>query len=504
MTQRGVAWIYAALTLVLYLLAALPSLLILQSGRTPYFVALALIYEFVSLGCALELSELILGLILSPPRHPHTDRSDIAMVKLAVLYVCCDDMDDESIEALLSIKNADVFVLDDSERNISKDSLDRTGLHIVRRGSRHGYKAGNLNHWLYKFGSYYDYFVILDNDSLMNTEAIWDLVTYAEHPENQGVAIIQSWISPRRGNLFQRSVGLFSATRARVLHRLYDRIGWSLSSGHNNLHRVRAIKDVGGFDLAATCEDTLLSLNLVRRGWRIMHVPTGSLDSEPDNALSYRRRHNRWARQTVEVIKASKTGLPLSQALLMGRHIVAHLLPLACVMLFILGILGTPNVTAREGWSILRGSFTATHGDMLAMMRYSAIFVFLSLAILRVVVCLIVRCRLLELLSSFLLGGALISFACFDTASGMLRSAVGRPVKFTPTGALAGAKSNLVDLTKSMLIPWTLYCLVTIRAFFSPGILVIGFNLLWCLILLSSPLLLWILQGCSIEGRNVD
>src|SRR5262249_20591865 len=160
------------------------------------------------------------------------------------------------------------------------------------------YKAGSLNNWLRYYSDGYKYFIVLDSDSVITSDAVWNMVRIAEHSSNCDVAIIETLILPRPGNTFQYAAAAFNSLRAVVLNRLYNRIGWTLSQGHNNLHRVGALREIGGFDTSASCEDTVTSLRLIQAGWRIIYSDVTSFDAEPTNILQHRKRTVRWARQT--------------------------------------------------------------------------------------------------------------------------------------------------------------------------------------------------------------
>ena len=299
--SRILVAVFAALVLLLYILFAAPILVVAVNYNLVFFIFIVA-YEIAAFSLAMELAELLVATSLPARRHSSTYDVDLTVVRVAALYVCRDDVDSEALRALHRLRNVDVFLLDDSVSPEVRAVVDSAEFCVVRRGSQDGFKAGNLNHWLRLYGNSYRYFLVLDSDSIVPDAALRQLVSYAEHPDNSDVAIVQSSIVARPGNHFQTQVARHAWLRKRILLRLHDRIGWTLSDGHNNLHRTAALLDVNGFDTSASCEDTIVSLRLTNRGWRIIRVDTQTFDTEPNNVFVYRRRSVRWARQTVDAI----------------------------------------------------------------------------------------------------------------------------------------------------------------------------------------------------------
>jgi glycosyl transferase family 2 len=205
--QKRISLWFAVVMLGLYLILSVPVLVLTTADTFLARLIFTVLNELLVLGIALDLAELTFAFLLPPTRHPIASEIDTLHTRVAVLYVCCDDVDEESLQSLARLGGVDVFILDDSQCPNSRQQLDRSGLKVVRRSGREGFKGGNLNHWLEHYQNRYKYFVVLDSDSIVKAEAIWELVAFAEHPQNRDVAIVQSSIYPRPGNLFQRFNG---------------------------------------------------------------------------------------------------------------------------------------------------------------------------------------------------------------------------------------------------------------------------------------------------------
>jgi len=492
MRPRTIATAFGACTLALYSVLSAPVLTSMPAHPTAWWIVFVVLFELMAASVAFEVAELVWGICLPAVRHPCAREVPPDSVRVAVLYLCCDDVDDIALAGLHQFRDFDVFILDDSIDPQCRERVDRTGLRVVRRGRRTGFKAGNLNHWLFRWGKLYEYFVILDSDSLMSSQAVWQLVAYLEHPANRDVAAAQSMVLSRPGNLFQQTVGAWTAMRRRILCRLHERIGWSLSQGHNIVHRTRAVLGEGGFDLAASCEDTLVSLNLVRSGWRILTVDVVSHDAEPSNALRYRRRHLRWAGQTVEAIASVRGALPLGLVFLMIRHVLCYLRPACCILLLGVAIQLAPQIGVRDAWQGMLADLRFAPGHALSGgILYVAMATFGALAILQLAHGLCSGIGGRRFLAAFMLGGAMVSFCGLLVPMTMLRSMLGRPVDFTPTQSTAQRTPSGSELVKVIVAPWLIYVGLAIRMCLNPGLLATGFSALWVLILVGYPLVLW-------------
>ncbi|HKS21665.1 MAG TPA: glycosyltransferase family 2 protein [Thermoanaerobaculia bacterium] len=482
-----IAAAFAGTLLGIYLLLGVTALLLLPTAEPLPWLALAVLHECLLLGIAIELTELLFGLLLPARVYARTPVLDRARLRVAVLYLCCDDVDDESLDSLRSLRDVDVFVLDDSRTEASRRQTDRSGFTVIRRSDRAAFKAGNLNHWLRAYGERYEYFIVLDSDSVIFADAVWELVEYAEASENRDVAIVQSTIVARADNRFQRCLAVQAPLRNRILSRLYDAIGWTLSHGHNALHRTAAIRSAGGFDISASCEDTATSLRLLHCGWRIILVPTVSYDAEPRDIVAFRRRYVRWARQTIDVIAAMKLRVRVSSALLMVRHVLGYLLPIVGTASLVLFLVGSPRRLAPGVPSI--SAAAQTLGSVFAVGLATSIA---AILLLRLVLSLRAGQSVKMFLASALLNGAAVAFCSPHTALGMLRSLARGPVAFRPTGAAAAPPPTCSRLWLEMAGAWAVYVAVAVIAMRKPFDQLGTLPLFWLVCFVGSPPLLWL------------
>jgi cellulose synthase/poly-beta-1,6-N-acetylglucosamine synthase-like glycosyltransferase len=126
----------------------------------------------------------------------HTSRHWSVTPRVALLYTTYNDLIPEAVSQLQrqSYPACDLFILDDSTEPDYRAQVERCGARVVRRETRQGNKAGNLNNWLRQYGHLYDYVVVADNDSLLPADFVARMVAYGEHPGNHQVAMFQSKI----------------------------------------------------------------------------------------------------------------------------------------------------------------------------------------------------------------------------------------------------------------------------------------------------------------------
>lgn len=308
-TPTPVQWLLIACLSIALHTVMLP---FLPSPR--YSILPFLVVELFLLQIALDLSELLTASMFHVRDLARLD--DLGQYPpVAVLFLVCDDLLDEPLSHLgnQTYRNVDFFILDDSVSPPTKRMLDVTGYTVVRRENRSGFKAGNLNHWLARYGNRYKYFLVLDSDSILPSGFLDSMVHYAEHPDNRKVAVFNSL--PCCWNRHVRFARLLSTSTpvlnwARV--RLHNRLPSILSSGHNNLHRTSAVLEVGGFDEQYVAEDISLTLKLVQAGYTSCLVHLNAFEAEPCDLTSYTRRIRRWAEQNMQVQRADWRGIPLA------------------------------------------------------------------------------------------------------------------------------------------------------------------------------------------------
>ncbi|HEX5715228.1 MAG TPA: glycosyltransferase family 2 protein [Thermoanaerobaculia bacterium] len=486
-----------ALLVVMYTALVLPLIVWPWNSSVSSLVAFTL-YSLVALGFATEVVELILALAWAPCRVPVV-QAPPPRQKVAVLMTVCDDWSERRLSDLapLAAIGYQVFLLDDSSGPSIPSNLIPQGVTQICRTSRKGAKAGNLNHWLERFGPSFEYTLLLDADSLVSVEAADTLLQAAEHPDNLSTAVFQAKIEPvpRPGSLFATSLAVIARPRARILERLHGPLGIALSSGHNQLLRLAPIHHLGGFDETLTAEDTALSLELAALGWNITLVDVWTQDEDPETITAYNRRTLRWARQTIEIFRRDWQEVPVRLKLLLCRHLLLFGLPIAGTLLLFLSLWNGPRhpevALGFFGRSLQMEPGYAPYGlSLWALLLVSLLFVVLRLALARREG---VRWR--DLLVSTVFGNAPLALLILPLAGAMLTSALGASVRFVPTNSRAARATDalLVRRLRQGIALALLLAALILCGLRRPGSLLIGANLIWYALLLGSPLTLLVL-----------
>jgi cellulose synthase/poly-beta-1,6-N-acetylglucosamine synthase-like glycosyltransferase len=470
-------------------------------GSVLYFGGVALMYT----GVAYDLTESLLCLVLSPvsvPRLVSLRHSP----PVALVMTICDDLVPQALRRLgnQSYQNYDIFILDDSTDATQRARIDQAGHTVLRRGTRRGYKAGNLNHWLDNYGEQYKYVVVLDSDSLIPNSFVSDLVAYAEHPENDNVAVFQAKILTwNTGSLVPRTLGALAPLRMYVLERFANWTGTMLSWGHNNLIRCRCLRQVGGFHEYLTCEDTVLSLSLSALGYTVRLVDVLSFESEPQDIFRYTRRATRWARQTVETFRFPWRPAALRLKLLLCYQLYTYLSFGIYLGLLLAAAWHSPS----DGtWHLQDYMFYTVNGRsrptpwllvMLAMTGLWSVQMLLRLILVKKAGVSLCNFGLHLLLST-----SMMYFVGFRSTVAMLRTAFGARTAFHPTNVVMPNQPTfaaiLAHLSPALVCGGLVVAGIVLRNRF----LLLSLNSLLLFLLLAAPVTLWLFHNSSIAERG--
>jgi hypothetical protein len=442
------------------------------------------LYVILSVCLALDAADAACALAWKRARLPELDQPQPTR-RVAVVMTVCDDAQPRPLAALERLADAGfaVFVLDDSVAPLAlPETLAEKCEHLVRTG-RTGAKAGNLNHWLYRVGHAFDYAIVLDADSSASPEACDRMLRAAAHPDNRDVAVFQTKIDAdlAGSSVFAGALAVAVRARARVFERVHCRLGLLLSFGHNQLLRLCAVRDVGGFDETVSAEDTALSLALVARGWRIGIVDAWTLDRDPQTVATYNRRTLRWATQTVQLFFREWDDDPLHLKLLLCRHLAAYACPVLGFLLLVL-VVSTTHASASQAWEFLTAALKLEPGyDVFGECLYGLLGAHAITFGLRHAVAIVEGAGIWQLAKAWLLGQAHLVGLVPRLALALVLTALGRRVTFTPTHQRRALESD--RSAKHLMVSFSCAMLVwgplLLHAAFSTGSLLVGFNALW-------------------------
>jgi membrane glycosyltransferase len=196
-----------------------------------------------------------------------------------------------------------------------------------RRTDNGGKKAGNLAEFCRRWGAAYDYFLVLDADSLMEADTIVAMTRIMEL--NPGVGILQAPPQAVGGRTRFARLQQFAgfAYGALVTAGMSSWQGGSSNYwGHNAIIRTAAfarycglpvLSGSGPFSGEILSHDFVEAALMRRAGYEVWMLPslTGSYERLPPTLLDYARRDRRWAAGNVQHLRLLGTsGLhPLSR-----------------------------------------------------------------------------------------------------------------------------------------------------------------------------------------------
>lgn len=455
-----------------------------------YFVG----FELLFVGIAYDITESLFALFAGPYYIPKLSRLN-EYPSVAVLMTVCDDARSDRWMALeQAYPNYDAYILDDSRISAQREMVDRSGYEVVRRANREGYKAGNLNNWLRRFAAKYKYFIILDSDSLIEPDFVGALVAYAEHPNNQSVAIFQSFIMPMGAETkFSQTLGNMARMRKYILERFAGRTGLVLSWGHNQLLRTDAILAVGGFNESVSPEDTTMSLMLSSAGYSCQLVNVESYDSDPPDIFSFSRRITRWAGQTAELFSLPWSGAAFRLKALLCFHLYSY-----TVYVFYLSLLvitawayDSSELSLIQLWTFVTGKPDQIWIWVLVLTGMTLLWI--AQLGLRILISRRANITMREFVSHTLLSTALYSFTGLAVLISVLRVFAGGRMKFLPTNA-----GSVYQPVEWKLIVWDLLfwfvggALIVTGMMIRNRLLFFSLNGLWMVFWFLAPYTLWL------------
>ncbi len=273
--------------------------------RAPISIFQFVLMVFFLFAFAIAFTKRLASLVVKPYPLPKLDAL-ARQPRVAVLYTTMNDVVPECVAAIRQTYPVDVYLLDDSSDPYKRalvDDLARTrGFGLLRRSERKGFKAGALNHWLREYGVAYDYFVILDSDSVLPPDWVAEALKYAEHPDNAHLAIFQGFINIwNTDKPFPRA--LAATTRLgqdEWERRVSGYVGAVFCYGHNVMFRTRPVMELGGFVEDYVSEDFATAVKLASAGYGSVFVPLHTWEAMPENVRGFVKRQTKWTRGSME------------------------------------------------------------------------------------------------------------------------------------------------------------------------------------------------------------
>jgi membrane glycosyltransferase len=487
--------LFCLIYITIYVLLAVSFGLMISAWDTPQTLTFYIIFQFIFVGVAFEITEIIFAMVFSNEKVPQQHHL-IEYPRAAILTVTCNDVNPAILELLhnQTYPNCDVFILDDSTDLHQRLLVDASGHRILRRETRRAFKAGNLNHWIDQFGKGYRYIAILDSDSIIDNDYLFRMLKYAEHPANKQIAIFQSKIHNWNSqSTFSRLVGVFAPVRMYVLERVYNRLNLVFSFGHNNLIRMDAVEKIGGFPEYISAEDSAQTLALNQLGYSVKVVDVVSYDSEPETVSQYIGRSVRWAKQTVEVFRFPWYGTSIRFKIALCFTVYFYIRPLAFLLLLMLSVWSAVGGTWQLNYPIAI-YVPFTHWHMSAALFVLLLGIWLLQLLLYLVLVLQTKVRIRDYLYHSILSLSLAHLLALPILWGMVRAMTGATVHFSPTNARP-TNMKIKNLTiQLLLVPSLVLAAILLTSQISE---IPSVNSIWAIMIVVSALFLWYSQRNS-------
>lgn len=360
--------------------------------------------------------------------------------RVAVLYVTCDDFCAASARTCVELDypSLTLFVLDDSTTGDYRKQVDQFAgewpdiVKVIRRGTRAGYKAGNINHALQNHLDGYEYIVIADADEELPMDFVRQAL--AAFQQDERVAFVQAkhLCSHTQTSPFARDLSGIIDAMWEFYQDYRNQYGLVPCLGHGVMIRVTTMTQVGGVP-SVISDDLALTMALRSAGYvgRFAHWIIAR-EGFPTTLADYRKRFSRWTKADCECFL--QCVVPFLQAAsiswfekldLVLREIrmalSAVILPVLCLNGMMAFVLQAPFFASWEFVLTATLCFLAPMSCMLLMPRRS----------------LSQQCRLIGYSISVYLSLAVVSTLA------VFQFALGQRVHFTVTGAQLHAPEKL-------------------------------------------------------------
>lgn len=292
-------------------------------------VLMYILLSFFLISFSFQFVKRLFTLFLKPYELPRLDALS-THPKVAILYATMNDVMPNCLSKINQTYPCDVFVLDDSTDSEKRKIVDKISAEknftVIRREERKEFKAGAVNNWFHTYGSGYDYFVLLDSDSLIPTDWAENALKYAEHPDNSRVAIFQGLINIWNSeNNFVKTLSSMHKIDQNVWER---RLGNYLDAvfcyGHNCIVRTTAISEIGGFVGGYVSEDFATAVKLAEHGYKCRFVPLDTFEALPENIRGFIKRQNKWTKGSMEFFSFLRAKISLSKKVLLSLIPLGH------------------------------------------------------------------------------------------------------------------------------------------------------------------------------------
>lgn len=251
------------------------------------------------------------GLALARGAVPPAAISDEHLPKVSVLLPVYNEklVVEKLIDAVCALRypceKLDILVLDDSTDETSSIAAARIALHsgrgipirLVRRETRIGYKAGNLNFGLTLATG--DFIAIFDADCLPPPDFLYTTMPSFQDAE---VGFLQTGVEyyNKNASLLTRFQAMEAGHKEDVTVGLSQEGFWASLTGSSCVWRKACIEAIGGISAETITEDVDMGYRAQLHTWKYVFLRNVvSVAELPESMAAFRVQRQRWARGLV-------------------------------------------------------------------------------------------------------------------------------------------------------------------------------------------------------------
>ena len=311
-------------------------------------------------------------------------RGKSAIPKIDVLIpTYCEDRDIVGKTILGALKLDypcfEVYVLDDGKRAWLKTFCAGVGAHYITRKDRQGAKAGNINNALNFLKG--DLNLILDADFIPYRNCLWRLAGFFKDPEIATVQTPQHFYNPdaiQHNMNISTSWGFEQEFFFQEVMPGRDALGGAYCCGTCCMNRTAALRSIGGLPTSSITEDVLLTVALLKRGWKTIYLREAiSIGLAAENLASFFIQRERWSRGNIQVgyqvaidkdlsLKNKLLFFPFHWMIQHGSRAFFQIIP---IIFFLYGIGPIPPSETQEIFDFQLPFVLAVMSSMFVLMR---------------------------------------------------------------------------------------------------------------------------------------
>lgn len=276
--------------------------------------------------------------------------------RVALLYCTIGDLDLRGLRASMAqTVPVRTVLLDDSTDPEDRARVDAAaallGCEVLRRETRAGYKAGNLNSAIATLGDTVDAVVILDTDTVLPPD-------FVEHGlrrlhDDPTIGVVQARVRAVGGSVFARAFGGLLGSHLSLTLLARDRLEGGTFHGRGAMVRMATWRAAGGIP-ELVMEDLAFTVAAWHAGYRVVAAPKLLVHEDyPVDAAALRVQQRKYVEGAIEFVRTQTARLrtaPVPISARLDLWLTAAMVPAAAVAgpLLLVGalLLATATTTA--------------------------------------------------------------------------------------------------------------------------------------------------------------